>query len=1068
MFQRLVFTLATAGSLIGFAVLYSAAMRPIVVIPVRAEPKVNEPEFTEATRPAENVRVAAKYIPFSEWATESKYMLRADQAFVYTQEWERAKENLKRVTFKPFAMVWLTNDKDGNEQAVSVASDEATLEFASEFDEKNQNPGRVVVAILGGRVKLAGPDGLAVEGQDFFFEEAALSLYTTNPVRFQFQSSKGLASQMRMKLIPAEGLPSLDRPHVYGIESVRLIGGDNPVKLFSKLPQGKVVRPVQLKCAGDLVYTVDSSTAVFNDDVQVWAGSKGDYDLLNCHTLTMQFVPQKKGTSKPTDVDASESADDLPTDRDFQKFETNLEFSWLEAEAAPGKSVKIHSQAYGIAARMSRLTYNAETQMLSMNSDDSKVPVSVTRNGSNLHAPRIEAQLDLAAPNPLPSLLCVGKGELTYVDEKTDRPAFRALWKKQLSKKFDPEANLDLIELDDDAVFGQPDRMTGLSADLIKIWLVPIAFGLPGRGDESARESSTPEPEPKRLLASGAVVFKSPQLVIERTNELDIQFDEDGTAFRASAGRASVSQFRRERRLEERGVRKDRLEPGSTILNTQTKQSRSALSSSALTLTSAVEARRPPLSAAYANSGGRIGSKSPQVGFANIPAIPDGRLGPAVEIPSETSNEPIVVRANRIFVRLQRIADQAEPAVRDVNSEGKVTVTQERKPGEKPMRLQGDRVDVKTESVKGEIVHVLGTPALIHDRGFEIEGRNIHLDRGSNRAWVSGGGRLSLEIPADTKIPGTETNLQRNLIVRWDESMNFDGLAAAFLGRVEAKLGLGKMHCEQMVVRLANRLSFQADSFEANPTLQSVHCRENVSFENSAYLEKNVVEVYRGRVSEFTVNYASGDVVAQGPGQIRTWQRQKKKNERVLDDAIQANRPILVEVTAWDYIGVQFEGRLKGRFDGQTTGHLTRQEATVNDRVEVVYGPVKSPSELIDSDNLPSRAGTIRCDKLQVINHPAGNHPTSDRMTTEYRELIGTGNTEIEGLVDGRRFTASADKIIYDGSKGLYVLRADGRQTARLNGVGLGNVTGQTITFNPDPKLKYLHVVHATEGQGSH
>jgi hypothetical protein len=163
----------------------------------------------------------------------------------------------------------------------------------------------------------------------------------------------------------------------------------------------------------------------------------------------------------------------------------------------------------------------------------------------------------------------------------------------------------------------------------------------------------------------------------------------------------------------------------------------------------------------------------------------------------------------------------------------------------------------------------------------------------------------------------------------------------------------------------------------------------------------------------------------------------------------------------WDYTGIEFEGTLKGHFERRKTGHPT-QGATIEDRVQVVYGPVKLPSERIDPDKLPTRAGTIRCDQLQFVNHTA-----SDRTPIDYHELFGYGNTEIEGQVDGRRFTASADEIIFDGLKGLYVLRARGRQSARLNGVGYGNVAGQEITFNPDPKLKYLHVVHATEGQGS-
>ena len=93
------------------------------------------------------------------------------------------------------------------------------------------------------------------------------------------------------------------------------------------------------------------------------------------------------------------------------------------------------------------------------------------------------------------------------------------------------------------------------------------------------------------------------------------------------------------------------------------------------------------------------------------------------------------------------------------------------------------------------------------------------------------------------------------------------------------------------------------------------------------------------------------------------------------------------------------------------------------------------------------------------------NHPKSGLDEIGYLEMVGQGNSEVEGQVNGRRFTASADEIIYDGSKGMYVLRSLGRQNARLNGIGIGNMAGQRIVFNPERKT--LKVDRATDGQGS-
>ncbi|MEI8017578.1 MAG: hypothetical protein WCH39_05215, partial [Schlesneria sp.] len=530
MYQRLVFTVATAISLTVLYGLYSVAIRPVIVVPAKSDQSIEKDEYSEAQRPAENVRVAATYIPASEWAKKSKYMLRAEQAFVFTEHWRQEPGNDKRIRFEKFAVVWVSNDKEGNEQAFSIVSHEALVEFASAFDEKTPNPGRVVRAVLVGDVEISGPDGLSVVGQNFIFDESELNLYTLNPVHFRFQSHRGSASRMTMKLIPAEGLPGRDRPHVYGVQSMSLIANpslpkNSHVRLEIQMPQGNELMPVNVQCDGDLDYTVATNTAVLTDEVIVQTGAKDKLDRLNCHKLTLQFVPKKR-----KEIDATvevKSENQKNREKEYQQIDSDLEFSWLEAEGRQGQQVKIVSNSQKAKAYMDRLTYSAETGTLSMSFIDPKNVVTVLQNGSELKVPTIEAQLGQAAGSQitLDSLICLGAGELSYVDEKTGKLAFVATWEKQLSKTTDPETQLDLVELQEKAHFGQPELGTGLIAESIRIWLVPFQISSPAPGDKSAKE--TPAPEPKRLLAQRGVALKSPQLQIRRTDELDIRFEDD-------------------------------------------------------------------------------------------------------------------------------------------------------------------------------------------------------------------------------------------------------------------------------------------------------------------------------------------------------------------------------------------------------------------------------------------------------------------------------------------------------------------------------------------------------------
>lgn len=1061
MFQRLVLTISTAICLTGMYLVYSAVMRPIVVIPDMVEQQL-EKDDTDVQQPVENTRVAGKYLPSWPTATASKYMLRADDAFVYTNEWKPVDdENNRRVLFKPFAMVWLSKNKEGLEQAISVVSDSAMLEFASTFDGKNQNPGRIIGAVLHGDVDLAGPDGLLVQGSDFHFEEQGLTLYTHNPVRFWYMAHEGAATRMEMKLIPAEGPPGNDRPHVYGIESIHLSGRPNQdeyVWLKMQMPQGRETRTIHARCSGELVYTVATNTAVLTTDVIAQTTSNPRYKL-ECTKLTMQFVPKES----PAHEAKSDPPNDPSHKGDFQKIEADLEFSWMEALSGKNAPVKIRSKSNGLTATMARLTYSEETRTVYMSSEDSAEDVEVIRFGSRLKVPRIKIDLDHDKKNVV-ALNCLGKGLLKYFDEATGRLTYIAEWENHLRKITDPATQLDLVELDGNAQFRQPkpnkNDSSGLLAQRIKIWLEPMPVGLPG-DNETNDSSSTPDPEPKRILAERQVALTSPQLLIDRTDELDIVFEE-------AAGTAHVSM---NVLGHDGGDSLPLRKPEATR-----QKLRSQLQPAGYTLLESKALEKAP---APRRSQVKMPSeKSPhhQIGFASVRTDPLGTLGPPVDIPSISSsgkqrknagalskpNGRTSVSADRIEVHVRRSAGSQEMQPRTMLAQGKVKISQERQPGERPLTLVGDRVDMKIETPEKLVAHVQGAPALIRDQKFEIEGKNLHLDRGENLAWVDGTGLLKLPIPADREIPGLDPAASRDLVVRWDESMNFNGSQAEFEGNVEAKLGHAKMTCGRMIAQLVRPISFQKETIESEPALKTIHCRERVKFENSTYKGKNLIEVYRGRVGDFTLNYLVGTVEAQGPGEVFAWQRHDKNGGIASREAIQANRPITTEVTVWDYTHLQFEGLLKGQFDGQNSDQPTRQSFTVYDRVEIVYGPVKWTIEQIDPDDLPSKSGTMRCGKLEFVNHPV-----SKRNPTAYREFVGRENAEVEGQVDGRRYTASADEISYDESKGLFMLRAHGRQNARLTRIGSGTWMGRSVKFNPDPKLNLVEVERAVEIQGS-
>lgn len=1039
MFRRLVFTLITAVSLTCLCGVYTVAMRPIVVIPDIPTMPIETVDSAVPELPAENVRVAETHLPFAKWTSSSQHTLLVEHAFVYTNDFFQDEQNKKVIHFEPFAMVWVLPHKEHEkEEAICVVSDAAQLEVAN-FDERTRSIGRVVAARLDGKVRINGPQNFAIAGRNFVFEESTLLLRTFSPVKFRFQKNEGSATRMDMKLVAADGVPSVDRPHVSGIESVHLIAGPNPsdpgnpdVKLRIQLPNGNETIPMTVICKDELEYQFATNTATLSHDVRAWRGQGDTQEGLQCDRMTINFKPRegKVKTTPSGEPDAAATGKHA----DFQMVETDLEFSSFKAESLnPDVSpVLVISRPRDIVGRMSELTYEVGSRSLFMSSANSSKYVAMQMKSSSLMAPEIQAKI---GEKSLESLLCLGDGELSFVDDETEQTTFRARWQRHLSFQPDAQTGLNVIELSEQANFAQPDQKRGLGAELIRVWLARNAmqFDL-GTTQDSKTKSSPPPPEPKRLLAQGDVRLISPEMKIERSNELEIRFDDDPVA------------------TSLRSTSKPPLSDNQTVKLTK------------------AHGRKTFATVNAATNGGPVGGRTASMGFASVPAESDRSLGPAINIPFDAPTskpkrgpakptESIVVSADRIFARMLKAVGSNEPKPREVHADGKVTVTQ-MKQGQPQISLRGTQVRIEMESDDQGRIQLVGQPALIQDKRFQIEGKDIRLDQFENNARVEGAGELKLPIPENASIQGLDGATSGMLRVRWDYNMEFDGAEALFNGRVEAKLGNGTMHCEKMHVQLAERMSFQIKGGEVNPELKSIKCDEKVSFDYSSYLERRLDNVYRGEVGEFQLDYQAGHVIAQGPGEVRHWHRKMTEGSSFSrhEDSNQANRPIPTEVSEWEYTRIEFEGKLNGYFDGLKNRQSNRQRVTVEDRVEVVHGPVQHPTERIHPDNLPSKGGTLRCNQLQVVNYSQ-----TDRSQKGYQEMIGLGNAELEGQYDNHVFTASADEISYDGSKTVFTLRARGRHEARLSGIGHGRQNGRLIKFNPERKL--VEIDGATSGQ---
>ena len=1015
MFNRLLMTFATAACLIGVYAFYAVLTRPLVVIP-ELPAASSEPHSQGSVPLQENVRVATTYLSEQRWAADSAYMFRSGEAFIYTQSWSHQPGD-PRIKFTPFAMVWVQKNRDGREQAVSMVSDSALLRFASGFDEVRPNPGRVVGAVLDGEVQIKGPDGLAIVGKQFVFDESAPSLVSTNPVEFWYASHHGHGRSLNVKLIPAEGPPGRDRPHVFGIRTIRLGSGINPstrefepVWLVVRMPQQGQQKPVRVH-ARDLEYDVSQNVAQFSQSVRAYSKTEAaGWDSLECDDLLLRFRPVPKASTVET---VAAKTPEIPDSRQFQQIETDLEFHQLEAT---GKLVKIKSDQQNLRAWMQRMEYDMVKHQLKL-TDPREVHVAF--KGSILKVPSVDVRL--REDNAIDEVICQGIGRLEMTRPETNDLAFVAQWGRQLRLVTNTADGHDLIELEHQASFRQPQQRTGLGAELIRLWVAPLSLNVNSASNRNAPAAS-PVPQPARLIAARDVVLVSPQL-LARTAELDVHFDEP-----------------KEPRLLSGRPQRNLLQQVSLVESVPTNPRNGQQNAE----------RQPSRPARVATNSKQVRTQVQGAGFSTANIEP-GSLGQPIDISGSEDNvgraklqtastrDPLDVRADWIGVHMLTIEGEAEPELLEVESRGRVKIVQ-KQAGNSPFTAEGDRLHLQNHGLGREVVHLFGQPAHLRDPRMHVEGREVHLDRQANRVWVNGNGLLQLPLPEGTSIATlrqgispsgnnpkspeagkTPNSKLPDLDVWWGESMEFDGLTAKFIGKVTAEMGLSRMRCEQMDVKLDSRLSFTDLEARTQPELSSVHCREDVTFENSEYEGNKLVGVQRGSVAEFTVKNLKSETIAQGPGHIEIWMRDKRSLEKSNSDIAgpramsRANRPISAVTSEWNYTRVDFKGKMTGKIDSQ--------RSKFHDGVWIVHGPVARPNDKINRDKLPADAGSMRCEELQFANHSA-----DDEHPEDYQEMVGRGNAEIEG----RGFYANADEICYDGSKGSYMLRAHGNQSATI------------------------------------
>lgn len=999
MLKRMSLTLTVMTSLFGLYRLYALLVTPRLVPPTIAAPTPSLREHTEpqAEPPVGNMEDAERYLSHEPWTARAKFQIRLTKGLLFTNEWRPLDEARGIFEFKPFAMIWFdTPEADAaprsarDKEPLTLISERGLIQFSSKFDPINQRAGRVIGGKLEGNVTVAGPDQLSLTGRDVFFDESTMELRTDSPVKFTYQRHQGTAQGMKVELLPSAEPPRPDQ--LLAVGGLRRVNLRGRVELHLLNDDG----PLHVTCDEGCHFNPTERVALFQVNVNVVRPTSPDaHDRLLCDDLYLFWDEQLGGSSsdpslprgdaptvvpigvgkKPVGVSASGPRPALSgpfaerggTTRAAQQLT-------LRQLRATGRKVELESQSQGLTAVMTALTYDlpSRTAKLSAIPADNKAgraPMNAvvarhTKSRTELTSPYLE--LTHSEDGQIVSAVGRGVGKLRRKQADSEVVDFSAKWQSSFRLRSEPNSSRDVLELFGQAVVEQSDRGTALKAEQIQLWFDrPVSSrvqdGQPATGvarvsANAAKPHAVPDAasrnfRPRQLRAHDNVVVISPQFA-GRTKEFLVQFLDRPDA---------STQFATEPKPNDRL----RLAAGQKKLKN-----------------------------------GRD----------------DGRRDP--------TSEPLQLTADTIRANL--IVEDSAPTsaenqaidteVTDVWTEGHVVIQQPSTNDEESLHVTAEWLHLRNAGRDGQqVMHITGRPAVVQARGFDIEGNSVFVDRPRNRTWIEGAGALRLPVKNDP-FNGRKLANSTLLTVWWKEQMTFDGQLASFFGNVKTAMSDSRLQCQEMEVTLTERIMFTTDSSTADDAeVASVVCRDNIEIDQTMYVDKDLTEIRRGHFATMTLNQTTGQMEANGPGEISLWRPGRGKRAALAPRAVaQANQPLETEVSNWEFTRITFQGKANGNLNDRST--------RFQDRVHIVYGPVGQPLETIDPDHLPRNGGDMQCESLQIVQQKG------DAKQPPYIELEAKGNAKLEG----RTFNARADEITFDESKELYTLRAHGNRQVTI------------------------------------
>ena len=345
----------------------------------------------------------------------------------------------------------------------------------------------------------------------------------------------------------------------------------------------------------------------------------------------------------------------------------------------------------------------------------------------------------------------------------------------------------------------------------------------------------------------------------------------------------------------------------------------------------------------------------------------------------------------------------------------------------------------------GELT-IQGDPATVTIKSVRTTAKAVHIDQASNRLTIESEGQMAFYREIDNRATGQilyqNPDLQTSpidqppeMVVSWDQGMDFDGLRAKFSqdvqvrGRNESQVGevfdwlaMGS----GLEVVLKSKLPFVAADNQPSAEVERVAFVGNVFIEGKTTAGNQTLSIDQAQIKNLVLSQFKDQqpqrMHGDGPGWLNTvrYDAELAAGPNASTDPQAASVPRLVN------LHIDFERAVDG-------GGGVR-ELTFSDQVLALFGPVQGWNEELDPRDLQqlgSSGAVVRCRQLTVAD--LGDSSRSQHAI----ELRATGNAEASNA----EYRARGERISYVRNKDLLILEGDARRQAEIWTKGRGDDT---------------------------